>query len=141
MPEANGFGLGNITDPISSNIDDTTLHELYLWPFADAVRAGLVSVMCSYNRINNSDSCQNSYLQNYILKEELGFQGFIMSDWQATHAGVSAILAGLDMTMPGDVEFDTSTSFFGPNLTIGVLNGSIPQWRLDDMATRILAAW
>ncbi|KAF7185498.1 Beta-glucosidase 1 [Pseudocercospora fuligena] len=141
VPETTQFDLGNITYPGSSNIDDTTLHELYLWPFADAVRAGLVSIMCSYNRINNSDACQNSYLQNYILKDELGFQGFIMSDWQATHSGVSSILAGLDMTMPGDVEFDTATSYFGPNLTIGVLNGSIPQWRLDDMATRILAAW
>ncbi|KXT06261.1 hypothetical protein AC578_9178 [Pseudocercospora eumusae] len=141
VPETTQFDLGNITYPGSSNVDDTTLHEIYLWPFADAVRAGLVSIMCSYNRVNNSDACQNSYLQNYILKDELGFQGFIMSDWQATHSGVSSILAGLDMTMPGDVEFDTSTSYFGPNLTIGVLNGSIPQWRLDDMATRILAAW
>lgn len=96
----------------SSNIDDVTLHELYVWPFADAVRAGTASVMCSYNQVNNSYSCQNSYLQNYILKNELGFQGFIMSDWSAQLAGVSTALAGLDMTMPGDVAFDSGTAYW-----------------------------
>jgi beta-glucosidase len=65
-------------DAVSSNVDDKTLHELYLWPFADAVRAGTGAIMCSYNKANNSQACQNSYLQNYILKGELGFQGFIV---------------------------------------------------------------
>lgn len=45
------------------------------------------------------------------------------------------------MSMPGDTVFDSGASYIGPNLTIAVLNGSVPQWRLDDMATRILAAW
>jgi hypothetical protein len=45
-------------------------------PFADAVRAGVGSVMCSYNQINNSYGCQNSYTLNYLLKEELDFLGF-----------------------------------------------------------------
>lgn len=76
-------GGPNVSDAISSNLDDTTLHELYVWPFAEAVRAGTGSIMCSYNQINNSYACQNSHLQNYILKNELGFQGFIMSDWSA----------------------------------------------------------
>lgn len=49
-PEAEGFGF-NIAESASSNIDDKTLHELYLWPFADAVRAGVGSVMCSYNQV------------------------------------------------------------------------------------------
>ncbi|KAF2009164.1 glycoside hydrolase family 3 protein [Aaosphaeria arxii CBS 175.79] len=128
-------------DAISSNLDDKTLHELYLWPFADAVRAGTGSIMCSYNKINNSQGCQNSYLQNYILKGELGFQGFIMSDWDAQHSGVASTFAGLDMTMPGDTDFDSGASFWGTNLTISVLNGTLPQWRLDDAATRIMAAY
>ena len=95
----------------------------------------------SYNQINNSYACQNSYVQNYLLKNELGFQGFIMSDWSAQHSGVSSALAGLDMTMPGDEGFDSGTSYWGTNLTVAVLNGTIPQWRLDDMCVRILAAW
>lgn len=94
-PEAIGYGY-NITESISSNIDDTTMHELYLWPFADAIRAGVGSIMCSYNQINNSYGCQNSKLLNNILKDELGFQGFVMSDWQAQHTGAASAAAGLD---------------------------------------------
>ena len=131
----------NLTDSSSSNIDDVTLHELYLWPFADAVRAGTGAVMCSYQQVNNSYACQNSYMLNHVLKGELNFQGFIMSDWQAQHSGVGSALAGLDMSMAGDVTFDSGTSHWGTNLTIAVLNGTVPQWRLDDAATRIIAAW
>ncbi|KAI0835614.1 glycoside hydrolase family 3 protein [Hypoxylon sp. FL0890] len=131
----------NISEAISSNIDDKTMHELYLWPFVDAVRAGVGSVMCSYNQINNSYACQNSKMLNDLLKGELGFQGFVMSDWQAQHSGVSSAVAGLDMTMPGDTVFNSGFSFWGTNMTLGVLNGTIPQWRVDDMAMRIMAAY
>ena len=58
-PEAQGWGF-NITESGSSNIGDVAMHELYLWPFAEAVRAGTGSIMCSYNQINNSYGCQNS---------------------------------------------------------------------------------
>ncbi|KAK6365435.1 hypothetical protein LTR64_008787 [Lithohypha guttulata] len=76
------------------------MHELYLRPFANSIRADVASVMCSYNRLNGSYACQNSYFPNGILKTELGFQGYVMSDWLATHAGYDAINAGLDMDMP-----------------------------------------
>ncbi|KAF3769516.1 family 3 glycoside hydrolase [Cryphonectria parasitica EP155] len=138
-PEAVGYGF-NITESISSNIDDKTLHELYVWPFADAVRAGVGSVMCSYNQINNSYACQNSKMLNNILKGELGFQGFVMSDWSAQHTGVAGAVAGLDMCMPGDTAFDTGDAYWGSNLTIAVLNETMPLYRLDDMALRIMAA-
>ncbi|ORY68377.1 glycoside hydrolase family 3 protein [Pseudomassariella vexata] len=131
----------NITESMSSNIDDKTMHELYLWPFADAVRAGVGSVMCSYNQVNNSYACQNSKLLNGLLKSELGFQGFVMSDWQAQHTGVASAVAGLDMSMPGDTEFSSGKSFWGTNLTLAVLNGTLPEYRLDDMAMRIMAAF
>ncbi|KAL1633263.1 hypothetical protein SLS58_011173 [Diplodia intermedia] len=139
-PESQDYGV-NITESISSNIDDKTMHELYLWPFADAVRAGTGAIMCSYNQINNSYGCQNSHTLNYLLKGELGFQGFVMSDWQAQHSGVGSSLAGLDMAMPGDTLFSTGYAFWGGNMTLAVLNGTIPEWRLDDSATRILAAY
>lgn len=86
---------------ISSNIDDRTLHELYAWPFAEAVRAGVGAVMASYNDVNGSDDSQNSMLLNGILKDEIGFQGLVMSDWYGQIGGVSSALAGLDMAMPG----------------------------------------
>ncbi|KAJ5774391.1 hypothetical protein N7457_009287 [Penicillium paradoxum] len=138
--EAQGYGY-NITQSSSSNIDDKTLHELYLWPFVDSIRAGVGSVMCSYNQINNSYGCANSYTLNKVLKGELGFQGFIMSDWGAHHSGVSSTLAGLDMSMPGDVYLGSPYTYWGTNLTISVLNGTVPEWRVDDMAVRIMAAY
>ena len=97
--------------------------------------------MCAYNQVNNSYSCQNSYLLNHLLKNELGFQGFVMSDWMAQHSGVSAALAGLDQSMPGDTVFNTGRSYWGANLTLAVLNKTVPEWRLNDMATRIMAAY
>ncbi|PHH67458.1 hypothetical protein CDD81_72 [Ophiocordyceps australis] len=122
-------------EAISSNVDDKTMHELYLWPFQDAVRAGTGNVMCSYQRINNSYGCANSKTLNGLLKTELGFQGFVVSDWDAQHAGTASALAGLDMAMPhGDL-------FWGKKLVQAVNNGSIPESRINDMATRIITTW
>jgi beta-glucosidase len=126
---------------MSSNLDDRTMHEIYLWPFAEAVRAGVGAIMCSYNQVNNSYACQNSKILNGLLKDELDFQGFVMSDWGAQMSGVASALAGLDMTMPGGDTILSGTSFWGPSLTAAVVNGSVPLSRLNDMATRILAAW
>lgn len=66
---------GKTIEAVSSNIDDQTMHEVYLWPFQDAVKAGVASFMCSYNRINGSYGCANAKTQNGLLKGELGFQG------------------------------------------------------------------
>jgi beta-glucosidase-like glycosyl hydrolase len=127
---------------ISSNIDDRALHELYSWPFAESVRAGVGSVMCSYNQVNNSYACQNSKLMNGILKDELGFQGFVQSDWLAQRSGVASALAGLDVSMPGDgLRWADGKTLWGGELTRAVLNGSVPMERLDDMVTRVVAAW
>ncbi|KAN0079808.1 glycoside hydrolase family 3 protein [Tylopilus felleus] len=124
----------------SSNVDDRTQHEIYAQPFMRAVMAGVSAVMCSYNLINNTYACNNNKTLNDILKREFGFQGFVMSDWSATENTLSAV-AGLDMTMPGDITFDSGTSYFGGNLTAYVMNDTISMARLDDMATRIVAAW
>lgn len=127
---------------ISSNVDDRTMHEVYAWPFANAVKAGVVSVMCSYNQVNNSYACGNSKLLNGILKDEMGFQGFVMSDWLAQRSGVASALAGLDMSMPGDgLHWADGKSLWGSKLTQAVLNGSLPVDRLNDMVTRIVASW
>ena len=102
--------------------------------------AGVAAIMCSYNLVNGTSSCENNNTLNGIIKNEFGFQGFVMFDWSATHSTISAI-TGLDMTMPGDLTFDSGTSYFGANLTAYVRNGTIPEARVDDMATRILAGW
>lgn len=120
---------------ISSNIDDKTMHELYLAPFVDAVHAGVASVMCSYNKLNGSYGCQNSKVLNGLLKTELNFPGLVITDWGAQHAGYHSALAGTDMAMPD------STDFWKRGMVPAVQNGSVPESRVDDMAVRILAAW
>ncbi|KAI8931261.1 hypothetical protein NX059_011608 [Plenodomus lindquistii] len=141
-PEMNTTKTSNA---VSANIDDRTMHELYLWPFADAAKAKVASVMCAYQRVNGSYACQNSAIQNGLLKTELGFQGYIMSDWGATHTGVAAIEAGLDMNMPGGLGpygllFGTP-SFFGGNVTMAANNGSLAVSRIDDMIVRIMTPY
>lgn len=130
---------------ITSNIDDRTMHELYLWPFADTIKAGVASVMCSYNRINQTYGCENSKTLNGLLKGELGFQGYVVSDWQATHSSNESVLGGLDMDMPGYLTYGSSDanppSYFGLNLTALVQNGTIPEARLDDMIRRIMTPY
>ncbi|KAK4147196.1 glycoside hydrolase [Dichotomopilus funicola] len=126
----------------SANIDDRTLHELYLWPFAEAVHAGVGAVMTAYNAVNGSASSQHSHLINGILKDELGFQGMVMSDWLSHISGVDSALAGLDMNMPGDTNIPLfGFSLWQYELTRSVLNGSVPVDRLNDMATRVVATW
>ncbi|KAF2089250.1 glycoside hydrolase family 3 protein [Saccharata proteae CBS 121410] len=121
-------------EAISSNVDDRTLHELYAWPFYDALKAGAGAVLCSYQRANNSYACQNSKLMNGILKTEMGFEGFVVSDWQGQHAGVASANAGLDVVMPDG-------GFWGDNLTQAVTNGSVAEDRLNDMVARLFASY
>lgn len=114
----------------SSEIDVRTQHEIYLPPFKASVDAGVASIMCAYNRVNGIYACENPDTQNTILKGELGFKGWIMSDWGGTHSTVASALGGLDMEMPG-----------GPNyvkLKEAIAAGEVPESRLDDMVLRIL---
>ncbi|KAI8724286.1 Fn3-like domain-containing protein [Fusarium sp. LHS14.1] len=129
-----------IIDAISSNIADRTLHELYLWPFADAFKAGTACIMCSYNRVNGNYSCANSELMA-ILKEELAFSGYVVSDWYATHGTASHANTGLDIEMPGNVSALAGPSYFGDLLLSAVKDGQVPESRLDDMAERVLTPY
>jgi beta-glucosidase len=94
------------TDSFNVYVDPQTLHEVYVAPFVDAVDAGVSSVMCSYNRVNGMFACGNDDVLNKILKDELGFKGFVTSDWGAVHS-VSFINSGLDMEMPGPAAPDS----------------------------------
>lgn len=135
---------GDLGSPnaVSSNIDDRALHEVFLWPFAESVRADVASVMCSYQMVNHSYACQSSKLLNGILKDELGFQGFVQSDWLAQRSGVLSAIGGLDMSMPGDgANWADGVPFWGSELTKSVLNTSVPMERVNDMVTRIVASW
>ena len=89
-------------DTAASNVmvDDQALHEIYVAPFVDAVKADVSSIMCSYNKVNGIYACGNPDTLIKILRDEVGFKGFVTSDWGATHAA-SFINNGLDMEMPG----------------------------------------
>lgn len=121
-------------EAISSNVDDRTIHELYAFPFMESLREGAASIMCSYQRINNSYGCQNSKLLNGILKTELGFEGFVLSDWDAQQSGVASANAGLDVVMP-------EPKHWGDNLAQAVQNGTVAEERLTDMVNRLLAPY
>ena len=94
--------VGYDSDSFSTWIDDQTLHEVYVAPFEAAVkRADVSSIMCSYNRLNGTFACGNKSSLQKILRDEIGFKGFVTSDWGAVHA-VDFINQGLDMEMPGE---------------------------------------
>jgi beta-glucosidase len=93
--------VGYDSDGNSTWIDDQTLHEVYVAPFYAAIKAGVASIMCSYNLLNGTYSCDNESTMTKVLRKEIGFKGFVTSDWGATHA-VNFISAGLDMEMPGE---------------------------------------
>jgi hypothetical protein len=82
----------------SSNIDDRTAHELYVWPFQDAVHAGCVSAMCAYNGLNGTYSCADPVSLGKWLHEELNFQGWVLSDFGSVYEDteVASANAGLD---------------------------------------------
>ncbi|KAI9318057.1 glycoside hydrolase superfamily [Dichotomocladium elegans] len=125
----------------TSNADDRTLNEIYIWPYARAVEAGLGGVMCSYNQLHGTWACENEYIITSVLKEQLGFKGLVMTDWGAQMSGDPSALAGLDMTMPGDIVMGDGYSWWGANLTAAVEEGRVPESRVDDMVTRIAATY
>ena len=115
------------------------LLQIYAPPFEAAVAAGVGSLMCSYNRITASTytseaswACENSDTLLTVLKERFGFEGWVMSDWFATHSTVKAALNGLDMEMP-------EGRFFGPALQAAVASGAVNESAVDDKVARLLA--
>ncbi|GAA1995371.1 glycoside hydrolase family 3 C-terminal domain-containing protein [Catenulispora subtropica] len=112
-------------------VAERTMQEIYLPQFQAAVKAGVASAMCSYSVVNGAYACDNGYLQETSFKSQFGFNGFITSDWGATHSTASSAMHGLDMEMPG-------ASYFGSALDTAVTNGQVPKSRLDDMVKRIL---
>lgn len=85
-----------------SVVDERTLRELYLTGFEIAVKEGQAKVlMSSYNRINGVYANENEYLLQKILREEWGFDGFVVSDWGASNDHVRGVAAGSHLEMPG----------------------------------------
>ncbi len=118
---------------ISSEMDERTLREIYLAAFEKVVKkAQPWTIMCSYNRINGTYSCENNWLLNKVLRDEWGFKGLVMTDWGAMNNRIEAIKAGLDLEMP------SSHGETDKLLVAAVKDGSLPEEVLDKAVRRVL---
>ncbi len=117
---------------VNSIISRRAMRESDLLAFQIALQdSGAGAVMCSYNKINGTYGCENSYTLTDVLKKDLGFKGFVVSDWGATQSTTMAAMAGLDIEMPGN-------DSFGAPLKKAVESGEVPMDRLNDMVHRVL---
>jgi len=117
---------------LNSEIDDRTLHELYLKPFAMVVKSGVWCVMNSYNPLNGVHTSQNCWLDNIILKGEFGFKGMVMSDWGSCYDAFGMANGGLDLEMP-------EGKFFNEKLLMPLLSaGLVKQATIDEKIRRQL---
>jgi beta-glucosidase len=111
---------------VSVIVDDRTLHQLYLLPFEMAVKDGDVgSVMCSYNKIAGTYSCENPYTLNTVLRDQWGFTGYVQSDFGAVHSAAPGMNAGMDFEMP------SGTWYTEANINAALLNGTLAQATVD----------
>lgn len=116
---------------INSVIDERTFREVYLLPFEFAIRhANSLGVMTSYNRVNGTYCSEDSSLLNGILRDEWGFEGFVVSDWFAAGTTTGALEGGLDVQMPGP------DRFFGAPVAKAIANGEADQAHLDAIVDR-----
>jgi len=116
-----------------SIIDERTMREIYLPTFEAAVKEAHVgAIMDSYNLINGQHATQDGSLNNLIAKKEWGFEGIVMSDWDATYDGVAAANGGLDLEMPSPKFMNRTT------LLPAVKEGSVSEATIDDKVRRIL---
>ncbi|HEY1661580.1 MAG TPA: glycoside hydrolase family 3 N-terminal domain-containing protein [Verrucomicrobiae bacterium] len=144
------MGDGGTQDGIDQGntiCDEATLRKLFLPPYRAAVKAGVGSIMVSYSSWNGQKMSGNKYLLTDVLKGELGFRGFLVSDWAAIDqlspdykADVEkSVNAGLDMFMiPAGPERTNNYVEFIRDLKELVAEGTVPQSRIDDAVTRIL---
>ena len=117
----------------SSQVDERTLHEIYLPAFEAAVKqGGTRSVMCAYNAINDVYCVENKLLLNDILREKWGFDGFVVTDWGAVKDRVKGIQAGLDLEMPGGGGTQDAL------IVEAVKNGTLEETKLDKAVRNML---
>ncbi|MBZ4670946.1 MAG: glycosyl hydrolase [Oscillospiraceae bacterium] len=117
----------------SSEVDERTLREIYLASFEGAVKKGRPwTVMCSYNRINGVYASENHRLLTEILRDEWGFDGYVVSDWGAVNDRVEGLKAGLDLEMPSSGGVNDAL------IVKAVKEGKLDEKILDRAVERIL---
>jgi beta-glucosidase len=120
---------------VSVDVDERTMREIYLPGFEAAVtKAHVDAVMNSYNLVNGVHATQSDFLNDKVLKGDWGFQGILMSDWDATYDGVAAANNGLDLEMP-------TPRFMNARVLLpAVKNGLVKEPTIDDKVLRLLRA-
>jgi beta-glucosidase len=117
-----------------SRVDERTLREIYLASFEIAVKEGKPwTVMCSYNKINGVYAAENHRFLTEVLRDEWGFDGFVVSDWGAVNNRVAGVKAGLDLEMP------SSGGFNDRKIVEAVEKGELSLDVLDENIRRILS--
>jgi beta-glucosidase len=117
---------------VDARLDERVLREIYLVQFRMCVEAGAASIMSSYNDVNGHLAGQNKHLCREILKEEWGFEGFVVSDWaNAVDDAVAAAHGGLDIEMPMGMNY-------GRKLKKAVKQGKVSRDLIDQSVTRLL---
>ncbi len=113
-------------------LDERTLRELYLPPFEAAVKqASVWTVMASHNRVNGQSMTESNLLRE-LLRGELGFEGLVMSDWEATRSTEASARAALDLVMPGP------GGPWGAALLAAVRSGAVDEAAIDEKVLRLL---
>lgn len=124
--------MENARFKVDVTIDARALHEVYLPHFKRVVETGVASVMSAYNSLNGEWCGQNQPLLTKILKEEWGFQGYVMTDFIfGLRDSRKAVLAGQDVEMPFDMHFHRELKEL-------VRRGEVPATRIEDAALRVL---
>lgn len=117
----------------NSVVDERALRELYLAAFETTVKkAKPWTLMCSYNRINGVYGCENPYTLDQCLRKEWGFDGIVMTDWGAMNQRVDALMAGLELEMPGPSDYNDR------KIIEGVKQGTLSEDTLNQSVSRIL---
>ena len=116
-----------------SLVDERALREIYLKVFEHIVKKGKpATLMCAYNQINGEYASENEFILNKVLRDEWDFKGLVMSDWGAVNNRVKGLNAGLDLEMPGDVQYNRTL------IVEGVKNGQISEETLNKSVRRVL---
>jgi beta-glucosidase len=119
---------------VNSNLDERTLHEIYLPAFEVAVKeAQPWSVMAAYNPINGVYATENSLFLQDILRTRWGFEGFVVSDWGAVHDRVAGVNAGLSLEMPGSGDYNRN------KILEAARAGRLSPEKLDEAVVPLLA--
>ncbi|THX57987.1 putative beta-glucosidase D [Aureobasidium pullulans] len=114
--------------PYSSNIDDKTFRETYLWPWYDIIKAGTGAVMCAMTEVNNTAACEDSSLLMGMLKTDLGFPGMVWPDQNGQKTALGSATGGLD--------YGSSSTWSTSTIEAFLSNGSLSEARLNDMVIR-----